>query len=184
MKTLKTLMGLLMAVSLVGCTSTRQIAEINGVQVHRVTVRSAFAPNLTMIVTANTNTPGKIDFPVQASGPALASSIVSAAGGVGAATMLGHSMRPDKQTINAQGGGGGFAEGGAGGDSQSQGGSSYATGGQGGTGGQGYSSSGSTSSSASQSGSYSESSSWSGVIGSANNQNVNKNHNNQRNGRK
>lgn len=175
-------MGLLVAVMSVGCTSVREVATINGVKVHRITARSAFAPNVTTLVTSDPNNPGHIDFAVQASGPSIANSVISAAGGVGSAVMLGHSMKPDRTTVNnsAQGGGGGFAEGGYS-DSTAQGGSSFAsggtaTGGQGGAGGaggsgQGYGSAGATSSSASQSGSYSQSDSWSGVIGSGNVQN-------------
>lgn len=166
------MLGLLAAVVIsTGCTSVREVAVINGVSVHKITSRSAFAPNVVTFVTSNTNQPGVINFPVVANGPAIAPSVVGAMGNVGAAAVFGGAIRPSKTEVNneAQGGGGGYGEGGKS-DSVAQGGSSYATGGQayGGTGGQGgagYSSS--------QSSSYSQSDSWSGVIGSANNKNKN-----------
>lgn len=170
-KTMKimSILALLAAVVITGCTSVREVATINGVKVHKITSRSAFAPNVVAFVTSSTNQPGVISFPVVANGPALAPSVVGAAGNVGAAAVFGGAIRPAKTEVNneATGGGGGYGEGGY---SDSQGGSSYATGGQayGGTGGQGgagYSSS--------QSSSYSQSDSWSGVIGSANNKNKN-----------
>lgn len=176
-KSLLALLSLAAVTLSTGCANHSKLATINGIEVHRITARSAFAPNVTVIVTADPANPGHIDFPVQAAGPSIANSVISAAGGVGAATMLGNSIRPNKNIVNntAQGGGGGYGEGGQAGDSFAQGGSSYATGGaggaggQGGGGGQGYG--GYTSSSAntsSTSSSYSQSDSWSGVIGSGN----------------
>lgn len=158
---------LLVAVTLSGCTNVREVAKINGVTVHKITSRSAFAPNVTAFVTSNPETPGVIDFRVATSGPAIAPAVIGAAGNVGAAAVFGGAIRPSKTEVNneATGGGGGYGEGGY---SDSQGGSSYATGGTayGGTGGQGG-----ASYSSSQSSSYSQSDSWSGVIGSANNHN-------------
>lgn len=169
-KTKSLLSGLLLAaiVSLfTGCANHSKLATINGVEVHRITARSAFAPNITVLVTADPTKPGVIDIPVQASGPALASTVVSAAGGVGAATMLGNSIRPSKTIVNnsASGGQGGLADS----SSFANGGSSYAEGGQGGQGYGGYTSSSANTSSTSSS--YSQSDSWSGVIGSGNVQN-------------
>jgi hypothetical protein len=162
-KKLMSLLALLGVVISTGCTNVREIAKINGVTVHKITSRSAFAPNVVAFVTSSTNQPGVISFPVVANGPALGPSVVGAAGNVGAAAVFGGAIRPSKTEVNNEATGGG-------GYSDSQGGSSYATGGQGyggtgGAGGAGYSSS--------QSSSYSQSDSWSGVIGSANNKNKN-----------
>ena len=99
-KFILTALALCVAVINIGCTSTRKIADINGIEIHRITARSAFAPNVTVLVTADPKKPGEINIPVQASGSSLANTIVGAAGGVGAATMLGHSLKPDRTNVS------------------------------------------------------------------------------------
>lgn len=103
-----------------GCTNVREIGNVNGVKLTRVTTRGVFSPSSTTILAHNPETPGVVDVLANTGGPGLIPAVATAGGVVGGAALL----RPatTKVTNNSgstasggSGGAGGTGNGGSGG---------------------------------------------------------------------
>jgi hypothetical protein len=94
-------MGLLAASVCLANAGVKVIGEVNGVKIVRVKTAGLFAPSSTTICSYPTNQPGTLTVLNYVGGPGLVPAVANAGGIVGAAALL----RPDRNTINQQGGG-------------------------------------------------------------------------------
>lgn len=91
---------LALATLLCGCvSSTKSIGKIGTTQFYQVKARSFCGPNLTALVTQDTETEA-VRIETVAGGNGIGHTLIGAAGNAGAAAAFGLSLRPDQTRVN------------------------------------------------------------------------------------
>ena len=98
MKKILPLLTILLAA--IGCTNVRQVGNINGLDVSRVTTRGVFSPSQTIVVFSSTNRPGTVDGYMNASGKGVLEAVAQAA----ATPFEGYLRKPDQTVVKQSGG--------------------------------------------------------------------------------
>jgi hypothetical protein len=88
----------LLLVALCGCSGVKQLGSVGGIKYYQVKSQSIVGPNITMIVSENPQ--HEVVNETAASCTGIGSSVVNAAGNVGASAAFGLSLRPSKYNNN------------------------------------------------------------------------------------
>jgi len=95
MKKLTLLASLLAGVIITGCTNVRQVGNVNGQIITRVTARGVFSPSSTTILAHDPGHPG-VEVLANASGPGFIPAVATAGGVAGGAALL----RPARTSVS------------------------------------------------------------------------------------